>query len=264
VGPVRVAWDAMEWGPALEVETPERVAVRLELAGVGARALAWLADAGCIFMAWVTGLLLYSIAGDLIREVQAFSWLGQLMALISVFLTGWGWDVAWEVLGGGRTPGKRLAGLRVVRTDGGSVGISGSLVRNVLRSVELPLAYAPAILAVALGPRRQRLGDLVGGTLVIRQRRFDLSRYDAAAAGADLSRFPQLRGRSLAALPSQDFERLADFLRRRLELTPAARTGLAERLAAALSVRAGVAPPLPDEAEAFLEALRARQAENLR
>jgi uncharacterized RDD family membrane protein YckC len=250
----------MERGAALEVETPERVTVRLELAGVGARALAWLADAGCIFLCWVTALLVYSVTGDLVQDLQALSWLGQVLALLSVFLAGWGWDVAWELLGGGRTPGKRLAGLRVVRVDGGPVGLAGSLVRNVLRTVELPLAYAPAILAVALGARRQRLGDLVGGTLVVRQRRFDLSRYDAPASGAALDRFPQLRGAAPAALQGDAFERLADFLRRRPELTPDARGRLASRLAAALAARAGVAPPPPEEAEPFLEALRAGQA----
>jgi uncharacterized RDD family membrane protein YckC len=243
---------------ALEIETPERVTVRLEPAGVGARAIAWLTDAGCIFLCWVTALLAWSVAGDLVQRVQALSWLGQLLALLSVLLAGWGWDVAWEVLGGGRTPGKRLAGLRVVQLDGGQVGLPGSLVRNLLRAVELPLAYAPAILAVALGARRQRLGDLVAGTLVVRQRRFDLSRYDAPAAGAGPDRFPQLRG--AAALPSEAFERLADFLRRRPELEPGARRRLAVRLAAALAGRAGVSPPAPEEAEPFLEALRARQA----
>ncbi len=251
----------MERGQALEVETPERVIVRLELAGVGARAFAWLADAGCIFLCWVMALLAYSIAGDLVREVQALSWLGQVLALLSVFLAGWGWDVAWEVLGGGRTPGKRLAGLRVVRADGGAVGLPESLVRNLLRAVELPLAYAPAILAVALGARRQRLGDVVGGTLVVHRRRFDLSRYDAPAAGAGPDRFPRLRGAAPAALQGEAFERLADFLRRRPELEPGARRRLAVRLAGALASRAEVAPPAPEEAEPFLEALRARQVE---
>jgi uncharacterized RDD family membrane protein YckC len=250
----------MERGASLEVETPERVTVRLELAGVGARCLAWLADAGCIFLLWVTGLLVYSAAGDLVRDVQTLSWLGQLAAVLSAFLAGWGWDVAWEVLGGGRTPGKRMAGLRVLRTDGGPVSLSGSLVRNALRAVELPFAYAPAILAVALSPRRQRLGDLVGGTLVVRERRFDLSRYQAARDGSVAGRFPQLR-RTQAVLGGETFERLADYLRRRPELAPAVRASLAQRLAAALATRAGVLPPPAEEAEPFLEALREREAE---
>lgn len=250
----------MDPRPSLELETHERVAVSLELAGIGARAFAWLADALCIFLLWVTLLVLYSISGDLFRDVEALSFAGQLLAVLSVFLAGWGWDVLWETLGGGRTPGKRLAGIRVVRADGGPPGLAESLVRNVLRAVELPLAYAPGILAVALGARRQRLGDVVAGTLVVRQARFDLSRYDVTGLDAR-SRFPQLRARAQASLDAGGFERLGDFLRRRAELAPGARAQLAARLAAALAARAGVDAPPAGEAEPFLEALAAWHAE---
>ncbi len=251
----------MEARPTLELETPERVAVTLELAGLGARAFAWLADAGCIVLLWLTVLVAYSVSGDLLREVQALGWLGQLAALVSVFLAGWGWDVLWETLGGGRTPGKRLAGIRVVREDGGPPGVVESLVRNLLRAVELPLAYAPGILAVALGPRQQRLGDLVAGTLVVRQKRFDLSRYELAAEGtAARARFPQLRARALA-LGADEYERTVGFLLRRPELDPAARHRVAARLARALALRAGVEPPADGDAEPFLEALVAQAAE---
>jgi len=242
------------------MHTPERVAVSLELAGIGARAFAWLADALCIFLAWVTALLLYSTSGDLFRDVQALSLAGQLLAVLSVFLAGWGWDLAWETLGGGRTPGKRLAGIRVVRADGGPPGLADSLVRNALRAVELPLGYAPGILAVALSPRRQRLGDIVAGTLVVRQGRFDLSSYDTPAPGSG-RRFPLLRGRVHAALDAGGFERLGGFLRRRNEIEPAARARVAARLAAALAMRAGVEAPTAAEAETFLEAFAAWHAE---
>jgi len=252
----------MDPRPELELETPERVAVSLELAGIGARALAWLADALCIFLVWVTVLVLYSISGDLFRDVQALSFAGQLLAVASVFLAGWGWDVAWETLGGGRTPGKRLAGIRVVRDDGGPPGLTESLVRNTLRAVELPLGYAPAILAVALGGRRQRLGDLVAGTLVVRQARFDLSRYDLSEPGAG-QRFPQLRSRAQAALDAGGFERLGDFLRRRADIDPQARARVASRLALALAARAGVEAPRAEDAEAFLEALATWYAEGV-
>jgi uncharacterized RDD family membrane protein YckC len=245
--------------PELRFETPERIALSLELAGIGARAFAWLADVLLIFLLWVGALLVYSVSGDLLRDVQALSVAGQLAAVLAVFLSGWGWDLLWEVLGGGRTPGKRVAGIRVVRADGAPVGVIESLLRNVLRAVELPIGYAPGVLAVALGPRRQRLGDWVAGTLVVRDRRFDLSRY-APAAPAD-PRFAALRGRAVAALAPGDFERLADFLRRRPDLEPAARARVAARLAAALARRAGLPTPRGDDAEPFLEALLAHAAE---
>jgi len=245
--------------PELRFETPERVLLSLDLAGVGARAFAWLADVLCIFLCWVTALLVYSVSGDLLREVQALTFAGQLLAVAAVFLSGWGWDVAWETLGGGQTPGKRLAGIRVVRTDGAPVGVPESLARNLLRAVELPLGYAPGVLAVALGPRRQRLGDLVAGTLVVRERRYDLSQYGPPAQAEE--RFAALRGRAGALLSAEEFERLADFLRRRPALDPGPRARVAGRLAAALAARAGT-PGLADgEAEAFLEALAAYHAE---
>lgn len=241
--------------PRVELETPERVVVALELGGLGARAFAWLVDALLILLSWILGLFLYSFWGSLLDRWQALSGLGQVLLVAAVLLTGWGWDVAWELLAGGRTPGKRLLGLRVVRADGAPVGLADSLARNLLRAVELPLAYAPAILAVALGPRRQRLGDLVAGTLVVRDRRWDLSRYAPSPAGRE--RFAALRGRAGAALRAGEYDRLADFLRRRPELDPEPRARIAARLATAFARRAGVAPPAAGEAEPFLEALAA-------
>jgi len=243
----------------LRFETPERVALSLEVSGLGPRALAYLLDLFLVFLAWVTAIILYSISGDLLRRLQALSAVGQLLAVLAVFLSSWGWDVAWETLGRGQTPGKRALGLRVVRADGAPVGLVESLARNLLRAVEVPLGYAPAVLAVALGPRRQRLGDLVAGTLVVRERRYDLSRYGPPAA-AD-PRFASLRGRAAALLSTGEFERLVDFLRRRTELDPEPRARIARLLADALGARARVAPEDP---EAFLEALAAHHAEGHR
>lgn len=249
----------MAVSPRVELETPERVAVALDLAGLGARAFAWLIDALLIFLAWMTAFFVYSYRGDLLKRWQGLSALGQFLLIVAVLLTGWGWDVAWEVLAGGRTPGKRAMGLRVVRTDGAAVGLAESLARNLLRVVELPLCYAPAILSVGFGRRRQRLGDLVAGTLVVRERRYDLSRYGLVAA--DRERFPALRARAPALLRAGEFDRLVDFLRRRPELDAAPRARIAGRLSAAFARRAGLEPPPPPEAEPFLEALAAFFAE---
>jgi uncharacterized RDD family membrane protein YckC len=242
--------------PELRFETPERVAFSLEMAGIGARAFAYLVDVLLVFLLWVVALVVYSVSGDLLRQAQALSFAGQLLAVAAVLLSGWGWDVAWEVLGGGRTPGKRALGLRVVRADGAPVGPAESLVRNLLRALEVPFGYAPGALAIALTPRRQRLGDVVAGTLVVRERRYDLSRY--AAPPAPDPRYAWLRGRATALLAAHEFERLADFLARRPGLDPGARARVAARLAAALAARAGA--PAPEDPERFLEALAAHHA----
>ena len=237
----------------LDQEPPEPAGPSLPVAGLGARAMAWLVDWLAVFLLWVTGLLLYSIAGDLLHQLQALSFAGQLLALLGVLAAGWSWDVAWEVLWRGQTPGKRALCLRVVREDGAPVGPVESIVRNALRAVELPLGYAPGVLMIALGARHQRLGDLVAGTLVVQERRFDLSRYGPPAA--DEARWGAAAGRAATRLGPAEFDRLADFLRRREELAPAPRARIATRLAAVFAGRAGLAPPSPQEAEGFLEAL---------
>lgn len=245
-------------GPQLTFETPERAVLALDVAGVGGRALAYLVDLLAIFLFWVTALLVYSIAGDLLRRIQEMSFGAQALSVVLFFFTGWAYDVAWETAWGGQTPGKRLLGLRVVGRDGAPVSFVESLVRNVLRAVEVPLLYAPGVLMVALTPRHQRLGDLVAGTLVVKDRAYDLSRY-AAAAPLD-PRWAALQGRAAAALAAEDFERLSDFLRRRGGLDPAARERIALAVSGALASRAGVAGPPPAEAEAFLEAFAAASA----
>ncbi len=247
----------MRPAPQLTFETPERALLSLEVAGLGGRALAFLADLTVLFLAWVTALLLYSIGGDLLWRVQRLGALGQVLAVLAYFALGWCYDVAFESLWRGQTPGKRLLGLRVVRSDGAPVGVVESVVRNVARALEVPLLYAPGILAVALTPRHQRLGDLLAGTLVVRDRAYDLSRYRPPAALP--ARWARLQGRASAVLSPGDYERLGDFLRRRPDLEPAARDRVGRRLAEALAARAG-AEVGPGEVEPFLEALAAAYA----
>ena len=248
----------MRAAPQLTFETPERAVLSLDVAGLGGRALACLVDLLAIFLFWVTALLVYSVSGDLLRRVQEMSFAAQAVALVLFFFTGWTYDVAWETLWRGQTPGKRLLGLRVVGRDGAPVGFAESLVRNLFRAVEIPLLYAPGVLMVALTPRHQRLGDLVAGTLVVKDRAYDLGRY-AGEAPLD-PRWSALRGRAAATLGPADFERLSDFLRRRPVLAPAARERLALAMASALAARAGVGRPGPADAESFLEAFAAASA----
>jgi len=246
----------MRAAPQLTFETPERIQLSLDLAGVGSRALALLADLLLLFLCWVTVLLLWSLRGDLLSTVQGLTGALRVAAAALFFASGWCYDLGFELWGGGRTPGKRLVGLRVVRADGAPVGLTESLARNLLRAVELPFLYAPAVIAAAVTARHQRLGDLVAGTLVVRDQAYDLSRYGPpqSAAGA---RFRFAGGAAARALPAADFERLVDFLRRRRELLPEPRRRLAGEAARALAARAGLPAPPPPDAEPFLEALAA-------
>jgi uncharacterized RDD family membrane protein YckC len=70
--------------------------------------------------------------------------------------------------GGGQTLGKRVMKLRVVRTDGGEAGMGEIAVRTILRVVDgIGLYLVGLIVMLASGKRRQRLGDMAGGTIVV-------------------------------------------------------------------------------------------------
>lgn len=88
---------------------------------------------------------------------------------------------SWSEGSTGRTPGKWLAGIRVVGTDLRPCGFFRALLRNLLRMADGMWYYLPALVFVAFSKQWQRLGDLVGRTLVIRDEPRDLA-ADAPAA----------------------------------------------------------------------------------
>lgn len=92
----------------------------------------------------------------------------------------------------GATPGKALAGLRVVRTDGQALGVGGVVIRNLLRPVDyLPVLYLLGGALVLAGTHSRRLGDMAAGTTVV-------SRDHASAPG--VTRRPGRAGMRVLAL----------------------------------------------------------------
>lgn len=71
----------------------------------------------------------------------------------------------------GRTPGKALFGLVVADADGSRASPGAVAVRNLLRFVDGVLVYVVGFAVLALTERRQRLGDLAAGTVVLRRER---------------------------------------------------------------------------------------------
>jgi uncharacterized RDD family membrane protein YckC len=135
--------------------TPEGVDLRLDLAGAGERATAFLIDALImlailIAMSIAAGFIMSS-AGQSSASVMAIIW------LLGFFVLRNGWFVLFELSGRGATPGKRLLGLRVVARDGSRLTGGAVLVRNAMREVELflPLAF------LAIDARASRLDALI-------------------------------------------------------------------------------------------------------
>ncbi|QHF00325.1 RDD family protein [Pseudomonas syringae pv. maculicola str. ES4326] len=142
----------------IEIETPEGIDMLLRPAGLVSRSLAFGID-----LAIRAGVI-----GILFMLLQLFDKLGMGLAAIAIFLVNWWYMVLFEVLNQGRTPGKRMLGLRVVHDDGTPVDWSSSVIRNLLRFVDmLPLGYSLGAVSCLNHPLFKRLGDLAAGTLVI-------------------------------------------------------------------------------------------------
>ena len=143
---------------AYNIGTPEGVELRLPVAGLAARALAWLIDALIKFISITVLSIILELLGDL----------GTGLYLLTVFVLLWFYNVIFEVFNHGATPGKRALGLRVMNANGTPVGWSGSLLRNLVRFIDvLPGCYAFGCVSVLVSRQFQRLGDLAAGTIVV-------------------------------------------------------------------------------------------------
>lgn len=233
----------MEYPDRLTVTTPEGVALDLSLAGIGSRFLGAMLD--------VTIQAAIGIGGAIVLAALFDGGVFTLLASVGAFVVLFGYDVAFEVLNGGRTPGKQAAGLRVVRDTGAPMTFVTSAIRNVLRLVDiLPLFYGVGMAFVFFSKRHQRLGDLAAGTVVVRERVAVPIR--PAAEGPAPTAPP---GWDLSAVTAADLVVVRAFLARRPSLTAEARRALAQDLETRLRAKVAGAPP--SDPEAFLEALSA-------
>jgi len=140
------------------VETPEGVDLPLRPAGLMVRALAFAID--LVLRGLVLGVLFMALA--------MLGKPGAGLGSILLFVVSWWYMVLFEVLNHGRSPGKLWMGLRVVHDDGTPVGWSASLLRNLLRVVDLlPFGYCLGAISCLQHPQFKRLGDIAAGTLVI-------------------------------------------------------------------------------------------------
>lgn len=239
----------MEYEDTIAIETPEGVDLELTLAGLGSRfAAAWIDITIQLLLvgAAAVSLLVFDPAG-----------LGLAVFLVCVFVIFFFYDILFEVLASGRTPGKRWTGIRVVRAGGEPVTFLASAVRNLFRLVDLlPAAYVAGAVAILATPRNQRLGDLAAGTVVVRERRgVPLTAWRAPPAPPPA----ETASWDVSAIRPAELAAVRSFLERRDELVADARQELARTLALRLRPLVVGAAGVPDD-ERFLEGLAAAKS----
>lgn len=242
----------------LSITTPEGVTVDLVLAGAGSRFVAALVDSLIMTIVWIAVIAVAAGATDTDllgpSDEDAF-----FVAVAIVTLAAFGiqflYDVLFETLNGGRTPGKRAAGVRVVRTGGAPVGFISSAIRNLLRLVDmLPGMYLVGMIAIVASKKNQRLGDMAAGTVVVREKttppnvRASWPPLEPAPAAVDVS-----------TVTAEDLATIRRFLERRASLGAGAREQLARDLASRLAPKVAGADPSSNP-EKFLEQVAAAKA----
>lgn len=206
------------------IDSPEQVRFEYRLAGPARRGLAYAIDLLVkLAVLFVLALLLVlgGVSGD-----DFEGWTLGVFAL-AAFAMEWGYGVAFEALGSGRTPGKRALQLRVVKEGGHPINLTDALLRNLLRAADfLPSGYALGAVVMGLDPRFRRLGDLVAGTMVVVEERAHVGsavRLRPAPTADELAAMP-----AAARLSAPERDALELFVRRLDRLGPARADELAE------------------------------------
>ncbi len=226
----------------LIIETPERVPLHFALASIGNRFLACAIDhtiqvlaIGLMILAF-TIVANYSSFGD--RLASAPKWVYAVLIII-VFLLVAGYFAFFEWLWNGQTPGKRWLKLRVIREDGRPITFFEAAVRNLLREFDIqPVPfYSIGLISVFVSSKDQRVGDMVAGTVVVREREAEAPAF-AQVFAAPVSD-PALRrsfrpvpfAANLNSLTESEIEVVETFLRRRWDLEDMTRQWMAWRVA---------------------------------
>lgn len=246
----------MSDGSARGIVTPEAVVLAFETAGVPTRMLATLIDAVVQGAALIVLLVAFGVLAQ-----TPFGLAGVYFGLFAVVF---GYPIVMEATWRGRTLGKAAMGLRVVTIEGGQIGFRHALVRGAFDLVDLiATAGAAATLAVLATDRNQRLGDLVAGTMVLRER-------TGLPRPASVQFVPPPGWEGYAAtldvggLSPDDVLAARTFLLRAHQFDRASRERLAVTIATATLPRLHHQPPPGVAAEPFLVCLVARYQERNR
>ncbi|OLT23266.1 hypothetical protein BJF81_11245 [Ornithinimicrobium sp. CNJ-824] len=225
--------------------TGEAVEVELPAASLPLRMLS-----GAIDLLVVAALL---VAVVLLTPVDLFAAdgaLGQTFVILLMVLAMAGVPIALETLLHGRTVGKLVLGLRTVRDDTGPIGLRHATIRALAGTVELWLTLGGlALLVAATNERARRLGDLLAGTYVVRDR-VRLAPVALPVAGPEVGGWA--RDADLAPLPDALAVAVRQFLSRAGQLAPEARTRTGAELWAAVAPRVSPPPPAGASPEELL------------
>jgi len=152
---------------SVAINTAQNVVIDYEPAGLGNRLLAGLLDS-LFKLAYVITWVIILVS------TKAFGVKGDtptVILMVVIFLPLLFYDLLFEVFAQGQSLGKKIIKIKVVKLDGTQPSIGSYLLRWLIRIFEIDLFYGLiAIVTIASSKNKQRLGDMAGGTTVIKIR----------------------------------------------------------------------------------------------
>jgi uncharacterized membrane protein SpoIIM required for sporulation/uncharacterized RDD family membrane protein YckC len=228
---------------SISIITPDHVELDFVLAGIGSRLIALIIDQILLYLGILAIVLLMIFAGALsMASGVSEEWSGTLAVTVVVFVMfflNWGYFVLFEALNGGQTPGKKWTGIRVVQDSGLPISWREAALRNFVRIADImpPPACFVGALMILMSKRGKRLGDLLAGTMVIREDfghtgRGGTARWEAAwIARAEKGRFGKSIVLADMKIEASQMQIIKRFLERRDSLPLTQRQNIAWKIA---------------------------------
>ena len=250
----------------LIIETPERVPLHFALASIGNRFLACAFDHALQTLCLALLYLIFTLIGNMLDFGglrNAPKWALALLILLA-FIIWSSYFIIFEWLWNGQTPGKRWLKLRVIREDGRPITFWEAAVRNLLRIFDImPFPfYSIGLISVFVSTRDQRVGDLVAGSVVVRERETEAPTFsqvfNAPVSDTALRRSfkPVNFTAEINLVTEREIEVVETYLRRRWDLPDHTQMWMAWRVAMPIlyKLRPGY-DPATFTYEGFLEEL---------
>lgn len=244
----------MQSDQRLRIDTPEQIPLELSLAGIGSRFLAVAVDTVLQAALSVAGVLAFMVGPGIAGLPALFRQVGPALGILFLFCVYWGYFAFFEILWSGRTPGKRIAGIRVIKDSGQPINAYEAIGRNVLRVIDfLPFMYGLGVVVMMLNRQSRRIGDFVAGTVVVYDTATDDRLPDWRAAPRDASQSP-----SMARVSVEELRLIETYLQRRFDLDPLVGDAMAEQIARRIAAKTGVGREPDQSVDQYLESVAVR------
>jgi uncharacterized RDD family membrane protein YckC len=235
----------------LRIDTPEQIALELPLAGIGSRFLALAIDTliqGVFYLITAFIFLLTLAAGSSVLTFLP-RLLGPAVAIFIWFTIYWGYFAFFETIWKGQTPGKRYAGIRVIKSSGRPINAFDAIGRNLMRAVDgLPGIYGVGVVCMMCNQQSRRLGDFVAGTVVVHEKAADDVRPSWNTSDAGAASVP-----GLAQITPEELVLIETYLHRRWDLDQYVRLNTAIQIADRIKAKTGMQAQPHQHVDDFLE-----------